>query len=484
MSFLQKVFLFTFSLPFYLTLQADAKGPNIVMIVADDMQACFGNYKLNGALTPNLDRLASEGVTFSKAFCQFPVCGPSRASFMSGLYPKTTKILGNNHQTYKQANPDLAHHPSLGEFLIQNGYYSARISKMFHLGVPGELEQGSPGADMPLCWDYTYNVTGPELYSPGLHDNLTPKTTHHGGSFYTVVVPDELAETQADAMGTTQAIAFLENRSRPWPPKSTNKTKLKPDYPFFLALGLVRPHVPLIAPKSCFDLYPLDKISLPHVPANDKADLPKSVIKKLKHSNMSITNQKKTIQAYYASVTYLDQQVGRVLNALDRLKIRDNTIVMFMSDHGYNLGEHTSWQKMSFWETTTKVPLIISSPSHKKSNGKVCESIIELIDIYPTLGDLTGNKNTLPQRLEGESLSKYLSNPNDSSSQQIAHTVMGKSAASIRVTDWRYSSYSDGEELYHLKSDPNEFSNLASNPEYQAQLKKMKDRLKQLQTSN
>lgn len=462
-------------------LYGQTKNPNIVLIIADDMQACFGKFKSNRAKTPHLDRLANEGLSFTNAYCQFPVCGASRASFMSGLYPQTNGFLGNSHETFKTTNPALKNHPSLGEFLIQQGYYSARISKVFHLGVPGEVEQGSPGADMPLCWDYTYNITGPELYSPGRVEITTPANRHHGSTFYIVEVPDELAETQPDQMGTTQAIAFLENRAHPLIPNSTNKTKLKPDAPFFLALGMVRPHVPLIAPSKYFKQYPLDEIDLPSYPKEHLKQLPKSVVKSLKFNDMNLDQQKKTIQAYYASISYMDEQVGRVLKALDRLKLRDNTIVVFMSDHGYNLGEHTTWQKMSFWEDTTRVPLIISSPTHKNSHGKVCHDIVELIDLYPTLGDLSGHKTQLPKILEGQSLRDYLDNPNKIDKTQIAHTVMKKETGSLRYQTWRYSKYPDGEQLYNLESDPSEMNNLAQNPEFTSQLELMRGKLKLIQ---
>jgi len=458
-----------------LQLSAEFKAPNVVLIVADDMQACFGGFKLDKTVTPNLNRLASEGVSFKKAYCQFPVCGPSRASFLSGLYPQTTRILSNNDKTYKATNSNLAQHPSLGEFMMQCGYYSARLSKMFHLGVPGEVEQGGAGADMTEAWDYTYDVMGPELYSFGVAENLTPSHHHHGSSFYKIEVPNHLETSQADALSTNQAIAFLENRSRTPIPNASNLTKLKPDAPFFLALGLLRPHVPLVAPKRFYELYPLDRIQLPDTPEGDLNDVPKSVLKKIKHDTMSELERKKTIQAYYACVSYLDEHVGRILDALDRLAIRDHTIVVFISDHGYNLGEHTTWQKMNFWEDTTRIPLIISSPSHKANHGKVCESIVEAIDLYPTLGDLVGRKAQLPKLLQGESLRPLLENTDLVLPEQSALTVMAaKDMSTLHYQNWRYSKWPDGEELYNHIKDPHEFNNLASHPEFQMQLEKLR----------
>jgi arylsulfatase A-like enzyme len=244
---------------------------------------------------------------------------------------------------------------------------------------------------------------------------------------------------------------------------------------------MLRPHVPLIAPSKYFKQYPLNEIQLTDQRQDHLKHLPKSVTKSLKFNNMTLEQQKKTIQAYYASISYMDAQIGRVLNALDRLKLRENTIVVFMSDHGYNLGEHTTWQKMSFWEDTTRVPLIISSPQHKSSSGKVCRDIVELIDLYPTLGDLSGKSNHLPDILEGESLRAYLENPNKIDSEQIAHTVMKKGTGSLRYQTWRYSKYPDGEQLYDLENDPQEFNNLAKNPEFATQLQLMRGKLETVQ---
>ena len=282
------------------------------------MQACFGKYKLKRSSYSKFRsiRHRQEGVSFNNMYCQYPVCGASRAIFYVWPIPKNQPILGNSHKTFKETNPKLSPTSLSWRVLIQNGYYSARISKIFHLGVPGELEQGSAGADMPMCWDYTYNVTGPELYSPGEHANYTPYQNHHGGSFYTVIVPDELEATQADAMSTTQAIAFLENRSAANAfPKPPIKLASNPTLPSFWHSALVRPHVPLVAPKRWFDHYPLSEITLPERPKDDLKDLPKSALKKIKHSQMNLEQQRNTIRAYYASVSYLDEQVGRVLNA-------------------------------------------------------------------------------------------------------------------------------------------------------------------------
>ena len=242
-----------------------AAKPNILLIVSDDLQACLGCYGNSVCQTPNLDRLASEGVLFERAYCQYPVCGPSRASFMSGLYPNTTRMLGNNKNlgAYRNTNSDLGEHPSIGGLLRRNGYVSARVSKIYHMGVPGGIEAGEPGGDDPDSWDRAFNLMAPETASPGTLELLSPKRKHYGSNFARVIVPDGMDLTQADHMAATQAIAILENRAR----GSAASKFIRPDEPFFLAVGFVRPHVPLIAPQRIFDIYPEDQAKLPDVPA-------------------------------------------------------------------------------------------------------------------------------------------------------------------------------------------------------------------------
>lgn len=318
---------------------AEEERPNVLFIVSDDLTACLGCYGNAVCETPHLDRLASEGVLFERAFCQYPVCGPSRASLMTGLYPNTTKMLRNSTESFKERNPALADHPSIGEFLRNNGYFSARISKIYHMGIPGGIKAGLPGGDDPASWDWTYDVLAPETQSPGEWELLSPIRKHSGSNFERVIVPNGQEETQADVLAAQQAVAILETR------KSSEQ-------PFFLAVGLVRPHVPLVAPERWFDRYPSDRMELPSLPEGDLADLPPpaAAMENMGRYGMNEEQQRKAIAGYYASVSFMDEQVGKILDALDRLELRQNTIVIFASDHGYNLGEHSCWQKLSLFE--------------------------------------------------------------------------------------------------------------------------------------
>ena len=339
-----------------------AQKPNVLFIISDDLNTRIGPYMELADHTPQLDRLAAEGVRFTRTYCQFPLCGPSRASLMSGLYPEYNGILKNIDRpgSYRRETPSLADHPSLAGYFRQHGYYTARVSKIFHMGVPGGIERGEPGGDDPDSWDYTYNVLGPETLSPGKLELLSPGNPHYGSNFSRIILKDGTEGTQTDYLAVNQAIAILESRAGEQNPRGTNKQKVKPLAPFFLAIGLVRPHVPLIAPENCFVPYPEEDITLPPVRIAD--DVPEDALRRqnMKIWKMNELQKKQTISAYMASVRFMDQQVGRLLEALDRLRVREKTIVIFISDHGYNLGEHGCWSKSALWEGGVRVPMIIS----------------------------------------------------------------------------------------------------------------------------
>ena len=458
-----------------------ADRPNVLFIVSDDLTACLGSYGNEVCQTPNLDRLASEGVQFNKAYCQYPVCGPSRASFMSGLYPKRTKMLGNNYTlgSYKVLNPALAEHPSIGELLRTNGYVSLRVSKIYHMGVPGGIEAGEPGGDEPDSWDRAFDVMAPETASPGVLELLSPKREHYGSNFARIIVPDDRIETQADILAANQAIAILESRAR----DGDHSRFIRPEEPFFLAVGFVRPHVPLIAPQSQFDNYPEEESILPYVPEGDLDDIPELAAfnaNELKYG-MSELQQKQSLAAYYASVSFMDDQVGRLLDTLDRLDQRKNTVVIFTSDHGYNLGHHTLWQKGSLFENSARVPLLISAPGFEDSAGKSTDALVELVDLYPTIAELTGVAEKVPGNLDGMSLAKLMKSPAHAKGHSEAYTVVGnrnRMGESIRTDHYRYNYWSGGdEELYDIVNDPNEFTNLAGSKAHTSALNQMRDRL-------
>jgi arylsulfatase A-like enzyme len=329
------------------------------------------------------------------------------------------------------------------------------------MGVPGGIEAGDRGGDDPDSWDRAFDVMAPETASPGTLELLSPKRKHYGSNFARVIVPDALIATQADHLAASHAIAILENRAG----GRSDSRFLRPEQPFFLAVGFVRPHVPLIAPKRIFNNYPEEDAKLPYVPDGDLADVPVAAagMENMARYGMNETQQKQALAAYYASVSYMDEQVGRLLNALDRLDLRKNTVVIFTSDHGYNLGEHHCWQKLSLFEESTHVPLIISVPGFEASAGKHSGALVELIDLYPTIADLAGLAEQAPKILHGKSLRGFLHNPAEVGSRKAAYTVTYNNGESIRTNRWRYNRWGDtGEELYDHQTDPQEFTNLAT----------------------
>ena len=461
-----------------------SRKPNFLFIVSDDLNTRVGPF-VDPSLkihTPNLDRLSSEGVSFTRAYCQWPICGPSRAAFMSGLYPETNGVTGNsftsgNHRT---ATPSLSNHPTIGSFLRERGYFTARVSKIFHMGVPGGLERGEAGPDDPDSWDYAINLMAPETLTPGHLEKLSAGF-QYGANFSRMILPDGEDLTQADVLAANQAIAILENRAKASPVGATNRRKFKEEAPFFLAVGFVRPHVPLIAPERHFVRYPEEAVTLPYVPQDDLEDVPEQVLTNSNDSprfKMNETQQRQSIAAYHASISFMDEQVGRLLDTLDRLNLRENTIVVFFSDHGFNLGQHTCWQKSSLWEDSVRVPLIISVPRTKHA-GAQTDGIVELNDLFPTIADLVDLTDEAPSILQGESLVPLLESPSETDSNQVAYTKTSQEGASIRTDRWRYNRWGengngDNEELYDHQNDPHEFKNLARDPRYLAELKKLR----------
>ncbi|MFT4604337.1 MAG: iduronate 2-sulfatase [Rhodothermales bacterium] len=461
--------------------EPSAPPPNILFIVADDLNTRIGSYvdSTFAVHTPNLDRLATSAVRFTRAYSQYPVCGPSRASFLSGLYPESNGVTSNDFETanHRIASPELADHPTLPGFLRQNGYFTARVSKIFHVGVPGGIERGESGSDDPDAWDFAVNIMAPETLTSGRLETLS-RGSHYGSTFARMVVPDGEENTQADVLAADQAIAILETRAGPRPPGATNRTRLKAEQPFFLAVGFVRPHVPLIAPARHHARFPDSLSVLPEVPENDLDDVPPPAAGTTneRRFQMTLDEQRKAVSAYNASVSFMDEQVGRLLDTLERLDLRDDTVVIFASDHGFNLGEHTAWQKSSLWEESVRVPLMIAEP-----NGQGAESaeIVELIDLYPTVVELAGLAGQMPTILQGSSLVSTVRPPRVSRDVGTAYTITGGEGASLRTSRWRYNRWGEtptplNEELYDHRGDPGEITNLARDPAFAPDLEKLR----------
>lgn len=449
------------------SLQAagDAQRPNVLFIIADDLNtslACYGQPQMK---TPNIDRLAARGVRFDHAYCAFSLCGPSRNSFLTGLYPNSSGILANA-QIFRQTVPSRV---SLPQAFRQQGYFAARIGKLYHYNVPNSI--GTNGHDDPGSWEVETNPAGVDrLDEEPLIYSLTPGQFGGTLSWHASERPDE---KHTDGLEAADAEWILERCAK------------HKERPFFLAVGFFRPHTPYVSPKKYFDLYPTEKMPLVQGVAEDQKDIPKAALMSYKKEQDKLTDdlRRQARQAYYASVSFMDAQTGRVLDALDRLGLRDNTIVVFTSDHGYHLGEHGLWQKQSLFEESARVPMIIAGPGVTKP-GSVAASPVGLIDLYPTLTELCGVK--APEVMQGQSLTPILKDVTATgrgwaltqvvrgggfkrfgASPSVGDNVRRFFGYSFRTPRWRYTEWDEGKEgreLYDHEADPTEITNLADDP--------------------
>lgn len=451
--------------------RADATNPNVLFIISDDLNTALSGYGHPECKTPNLDKFAKSGVSFTQAFCQFPLCGPSRASIMTGQYPILNGVRGNGG-TVDPKRVTLPRH------FANHGYWTARVSKIYHMGIPGDIVQGTSGRDHAGSWGHAHNIAALETLTPGKVVNFTepdspatypeerakwlaaqaegkpykmPRSVR--GDYAVVEVDDKNAHLLPDTMATDKAIELLQDR-------------VDEPEPFFLAVGLVRPHFPFVSTTGTLKPYVADQLVAPTIPKDDHADMPPQSYGKLTSFDDDETRELR--RGYYGAIAFMDQQFGRLIGELDRLKLRDNTIVVFVSDHGYLTGEHRMWKKSRLWEEAIRVPLIISAPGMKQ--GMKCDHTVELVDLYPTLTQLAG----LPREpgVQGQSLSPVLDDPKATLPRMDALIQVG-AGFGLRSGKWAYMWYpagkkhkQDGSVLYNMQTDPRQFTNLVTDPEY------------------
>ncbi len=449
----------------------DSRPMNVLFIMSDDLRTDLGSWGHPLAQTPNLDRLAAQGVRFDRAYCQYPLCNPSRSSLLTGRHPTTTNLYGNR-EWFGRDHPDWV---SLPKYFKQHGYTTLRSGKIFHGGIDdteawtegGEARRFGDGPPRAEPWKPASAPITPDENKERVARMLEADRRQAPNSDRWEAVPGA-GDDLGDSRVTERAIDYLRQHK--------DDTR-----PFFLAYGLSKPHSPLVAPERFFDLYPLEKIELPpdFAPRPTAPEgFPDGSIRK-STADLFIGRDatpeaaREMIRAYLACVSYVDWNVGRVLSELDALGLRESTIVVFMSDHGYQLGEKGKWSKAgSLWEQGARIPLVIHDP-RAKGNAATSRRIVQAIDVYPTLAELCG----LPQPggLDGASLAPLLADPR-ASWDRPAYTVWnergrGITGVVVRTEDWRYAEYfgpGAGAMLIDPAADPHELHNLAQDPKHAA----------------
>ncbi len=421
-----------------------ARKRNVLLIAVDDLNNRLGCYGDPLVKSPNIDRLAARGVRFDRAYCNYPLCNPSRTSLLSGRRPETTRILDN-------MTPPRTHLGSvefLPEYYRRHGYFTARVGKIAH----GRFEDA-------VSWDVSEFARGraPEDAPPAANQRQ-----EGGGLKLSWVMTNNEDADEPDGRTARRIARLLEE---------------KRDQPFFLGAGFHKPHLPWVAPKKYFDMYPPEKIELPRTPANDLEDIPRLA---LTHTSgdetMTAAERRMAIAAYHAATTFMDAQVGVLLDTLDRLKLWDNTVVLLFGDHGWHLNDHHGlWRKSTVFEESARAPLIVAAPGRKAD--AVSSRLVEFVDIFPTLVELCGLP--LPEGLEGLSMSPLLDNPGQPWKKAAftvvrrGRDVLGRSARTdrYRYTEWGSEAVA---ELYDHETDPHEWTNLAKDPRHAETLTRMR----------
>jgi arylsulfatase A-like enzyme len=436
------------------SIPAQAEKPNVLFIAVDDLNDWAGYRGHKQVLTPNMDKLASQGVAFTEAYCQYPLCGPSRASVMSSLYYHDfgfEKLQSKDSEVEKMAEKIGA--GLMHGYFKKHGYKTLAVGKILHRHLPTKNldESGGRGS-----WDFNYDKKGKKVKSNFFSNK-------------TLTDWDYFKKPEAE---------MSDYKTAKW---AAERLKKKHDKPFFLMAGFLRPHVPWYVPKKYFDLYDKEKIKLPIYKEDDLDDISeagKETINKGYPRTEWAQKEKQwknIVHSYLASITFVDTQIGKVLDALAESPYAENTIVVLWSDHGYHMGEKNTFQKHTLWERSAAVPLIIKAP--KMQTNAQCARTVQLVDIFPTLVELCD----LPasDKLKGKSLMPLLQDPTKEWNYP-AFTYIKGGGKSVQQAKWRFIEYGDGsQELYDHSTDPHEWTNLAKDPKHKDRLQKMQSWLKE-----
>ena len=407
--------------------------------------------------SPSIDRFAQKSMLFNHAYAQYPVCNPSRSSFLSGLRPDEVGIISNT-VPLRRVQPNLV---TLPQLFRENGYFTAGIGKIFHLSVD-HADERALFVD-PLSWDYFFDAldgttkTGRQGAGRNLTNGKIPWAT------WKAAAGDDA--DQPDGINNLEVLKVLEDNH---------------ERPFFIGYGIHKPHDPFIAPKKYFEFYPEGRTQLAEEPEGRSKRIKMAIPNDRIFAEFTDQERREFKRAYQAGVSFADAQVGKLMDRLDQLELWDSTIVIIMGDHGYHLGEHDWWNKVTVFEDGARAPMLIWVPD-ALGMGKPTDSLMEFIDLYPTLVDYAGLAP--PHKLSGASLRPVLEDPNVSV-KEAAYTqvtrgpkVMGRS---VRTPRWRYTEWGEGKhgvELYDHSKDSGEYYNLSANPEYAHVVSQMKQLL-------
>lgn len=423
--------------PAALHAEDPGKKLNVLFIVADDFRDEGGVFTRGKVKLPNLERLAKRGVRFERAYVQYPVCNPSRSSFLTGLRPEQTGVVDNT-TLLRSRMPDVV---TLPQLFKRNGWHTESFGKIFHLG-----DMGGEWMDVPTSWDAAVNFPPTKRGVKTIEGrNLT------GGAmpWCRWGMADGGDDDQPDGQTAAAVVKLIEQQgSSPW----------------FIGCGFHKPHDPFIAPQQYFGLYPAAEVKLWRDPADLSPSPPLALPARMLAEFKNFTDRERLelLRAYCAAASFMDAQLGRVLDALDRGGLWDRTIVVFCSDHGYHTGERDWWNKNTLFERSCRSPLVIAAPDAKA--GATCRSLVEFVDLFPTIADLCGLET--PGRLAGRSIRPLLTEP-AATVKDAAFTLVtrgpGQFGRSVRTTRWRFTQWSDaGQELYDHDVDAEENHNVAA----------------------
>ena len=491
---------------------AEAPKPNVLFIICDDLNDYIG--ALGGhpqAKTPNIDRLFASGVSFTQAHCNVPICAPSRSSLFAGLYPHTSQNFGIDNW---DENPVLKNNRTVMDHFRAQGYQTLGTGKIMHNRDRKEWQQYGHAVDYgPMAKEGEKEVAHPDTPAPfrddfGAVDGSFGPLKSLEGSGFSWISSSWQSKRRLRYASDDHRDPTPDELNAQWAVENLRELAAKPgSKPFFMGVGFIRPHTPLIVPRKYFDLFPLETIQLPEIKAGDAEDTFKHTVNtegddrgtKIHESLVASYGNdrelalKKFVQAYLACIASVDDHVGQILDALDASPLKDNTIVVFTSDHGWQMGQKAYLYKNSLWQESTRIPLAIRAPGMAKAGGQ-CPRAVSLIDLYPTLVDLCGlpsdtKKNEQGRPLDGHSLKPLLADPENGTwtGPDAALTALSKwgktydaaqQSYALRSQDWRYIRYENGkEELYRVSEDPHEWTNVAAKPEHAKQVEGFRTQL-------